>query len=455
MNDRQSWITDCERYHRRDFLRVGSAGLLGLSLADLLRAEARAAEAARDGGTGAGIHPGKPLAARKKAKSVIMVWLAGGPATIDMWDPKPEAPDTIRGEFKPIPTRIADARFSEHLPKMAAIADKTTVIRSIHHSIAAHELGTQYMTTGNKPNPALVYPAMGSVSAMMLETPVGVPPYVSFADLRGGRSGGAGYLGPAYNPFPVEPGGGGRLRVRGVSLPKELTVSELESRDKLRNLFDEEFKAMDRGVELARGLDKFHEQALDILRNDKTQKAFQLTDESEAVRKAYGQTPFGQSALAARRLVESGVRFVTVTIGGWDTHRDNFKSLSTRLLPQVDQVLSTLIHDLDQRGLLDETIVYCAGEFGRTPKINKTAGRDHWSRSMSVVVSGGGFKRGYAHGTTQADGMAPATNPLSPDDLAATIFEQLGIDPHKELQTNNGRPMQIVRDGKPVEELLA
>ena len=454
MNDRQSWITDCERYHRRDFLKVGSAGLLGLTLADLLRAESRAAEAARDGGTGAVVRLPKPVANRKKARSVIMVWLAGGPATIDMWDPKPEAPDTIRGEFKPISTKVSGLQFSEHLPKMAAVADKTTVIRSIHHSIAAHELGTQYMITGNKPNPALVYPAMGSVGAMMLQTPVGVPPYVTFTDLRGGRSGGAGYLGPAYNPFPVETGGG-RLRVRGVSLPKELTVTELDRRDKLRDIFDEQFRSVDRGVEVAQGLDKFHEQALDILRNDKTQKAFQLTDESEEIRKAYGTTPFSQSALAARRLVEAGVRFVTVSIGGWDTHRDNFKSLGTRLLPQVDQVLSTLISDLDKRGLLDETIVYCAGEFGRTPKINKTAGRDHWSRSMSVVVAGGGFKRGYAHGTTQVDGMAPATEPISPDDLAATIFEQLGIDPHKELQTNNGRPMQIVRDGKLVEGLLA
>ena len=454
MSDRQSWITDCERYHRRDFLKVGSAGLLGLTLADLLRAEARAVEAARDGGTSAAVLLPRPEASRKKAKSVIMVWLAGGPATIDMWDPKPEAPDTIRGEFKPISTKVSGLQFSEHLPKMAAVADKTTVIRSIHHSIAAHELGTQYMITGNKPNPALVYPAMGSVGAMMLQTPVGVPPYVTFTDLRGGRSGGAGYLGPAYNPFPVETGGG-RLRVRGVSLPKELTVTELDRRDKLRDIFDEEFRAVDRGVEVARGLDKFHEQALDILRNDKTQKAFQLTDESEEIRKAYGTTPFGQSALAARRLVEAGVRFVTVSIGGWDTHRDNFKSLGTRLLPQVDQVLSTLISDLDKRGLLDETIVYCAGELGRTPKVNKTAGRDHWSRSMSVVVAGGGFKRGYAHGTTQADGMAPATDPISPDDLAATIFEQLGIDPHKELQTNNGRPMQIVRDGTLVDGLLA
>lgn len=453
MSERSKWITDCERYHRRDFLKVGSAGLLGLSLADLLRAEAYAAEAVKDGGTTAAGSLGKPEIGKKKAKSVIMVWLAGGPATIDMWDPRPDAPDTIRGEFKPINTKVSGLQFSEHLPKMAAVADKTTVIRSIHHTIAAHELGTQYMTTGNRPNPALVYPAMGSVAAMMLDTPVGVPPYVSFADLRAGRSGGAGYLGPAYNPFPVETGGG-RLRVRGVSLPKELTVTELNRRDKLRDIFDQEFKTVDKGVNLAQGLDKFHSQALDILRNDKTQKAFQLEEESKAVREAYGTTPFGQSALAARRLIEAGVRFVTVSIGGWDTHRNNFQSLGSRLLPQLDQVLSTLIRDLDSHGLLDETIVYCAGEFGRTPKINQTAGRDHWARSMSVVVAGGSFKRGYAHGTTQVDGMAPATDPISPDDLAATIFNQLGINPAKELTTNNGRPMLIVRDGKPVDALM-
>lgn len=454
MTDRLILNTDCERYHRRDFLRVGSAGLLGLSLADLLRAESRALEAARDGGTTAGSGRLSPELGSKKAKSVIMIWLAGGPATIDMWDPRPDAPDTIRGDFKPILTKVDGLQFSEHLPKMASVADRATVIRSIHHTIAAHELGTRYMTTGNRPNPALIYPAMGSVAAKMLTTPVGVPPYVSFADLRNGQAGGAGYLGPAYNPFPVE-AGGGRLKVRGVSLPKEMTVTELDRRDKLRDIFDENFRQVDQGVELAQGLDKFHSQALDILRNDKTQKAFQLDQEAKSVRDAYGSTPFGQSALAARRLVEAGVRFVTVSLGGWDTHRNNFDSLKTRLLPQLDQVLSTLITDLDSRGLLEETIVYCAGEFGRTPKINKTAGRDHWARSMSVVVAGGSFKRGYAHGTTQADGMAPDKDPISPDDLASTIFQQLGIDPFLELKTNNGRPMQIVRDGKPVEALLS
>ncbi|MFM1801793.1 MAG: hypothetical protein RJA81_1145, partial [Planctomycetota bacterium] len=321
MNSRSLLNSDCERYHRRDFLKVGSAGLLGLSLADLLRAEAMAYEAARDGGTVTGKSLNKPEIAQKKAKSVIMVWLAGGPATIDMWDPRPDAPDTIRGEFKPISTKVEGLQFSEHLPKMSSVADRTTVIRSIHHNIAAHELGTKYMTTGNRPNPALIYPAMGSVAAKMLETPVGVPPYVSFADLRNGQAGGAGYLGPAYNPFPVE-AGRGSLRVRGVSLPKELTVTELDRRDRLRDIFDERFKTVDRGVDLAEGLDKFHAQALDILRNDKTQKAFQLDQESKAVREAYGSTPFGQSALAARRLVEAGVRFVTVSIGGWDTHRN-------------------------------------------------------------------------------------------------------------------------------------
>lgn len=452
MNGRNRWLTDCEGYHRRDFLKVGSAGLLGLNLVDLLRAEARGIDTVSDRqGTIAGLEG--PSETRPKARSVIMIWLAGGPATIDMWDPRPDAPDTIRGEFEPIETAVPGLSFSEHLPRMAQVADRTTVIRSIHHTIAAHELGTQYMTTGNKPNPALVYPAMGSIGAMKLETPVGVPPYVAFQQLRGGQAGGAGYLGPAFNPFPVE-SGGGRLRVRGVSLPKELTVSQLDSRKHLRDTFDRRFRAMEEGIDVASGLDRFHSQALDILRNDKTQKAFQLESEPAHVREAYGTTPFGQSALASRRLIEAGVRFVTVSLGGWDTHRENFGSLKTKLLPQLDKVLSTLIMDLDRRGLLDETIVYCAGEFGRTPNINKTAGRDHWARSMSVVVAGGGFKRGYAHGTTQTDGMAPATDPISPSDLAATIFRQLGIDPTEELQTNNGRPMQIVRDGTIVPELL-
>jgi hypothetical protein len=443
--------TDCEGFYRRDFIKVGAAGLLGLSLPEFLRLEASAKSS--DSETGKG-----------KAKSVILVWLGGGPATIDMWDLKPEAPEGIRGEFKPIKTKADGVMISEHLPKMAEVADKATFVRSLYHTIPSHGPATVFMTTGNKPTPAVQYPSLGSVAARTLTTEKGVPPYVSFADIRGGSAGQSGYLGTAYNPFTVEgtpTGKGGKggkgeanLRVRGVSLPNGFTLDELADRDSLLKGFDNGLKALD-SADLVDGLDSFHRQALEILRSDRTRKAFNLGEEPEKLRERYGMDNFGQGALAARRLVEAGVRFVTITIGGWDTHGKNFEALSKRLLPQLDRTLSALIGDLGERGQLDKTIVYCAGEFGRTPKINKNAGRDHWARSMGAVVAGGGFKTGYAHGTTDAQGMAPATEGVTPDDLAATIFHRLGVDPHMELNTASGRPIQLFREGKVVEKLLA
>jgi uncharacterized protein (DUF1501 family) len=440
--------TDCEGFHRRDFLQVGAAGLLGLSLPSFLAAEAKA-KAAGTGSRGA------------KAKSVILVWLAGGPATIDMWDTKPDAPETIRGDFQAIATKAAGVRWSEHLPKTAAVADKLTVVRSLYHTIPSHAPATVFMTTGNKPTAALQYPSLGSLTAKLVPTEVGVPPYVTVLELRNGTAGQAGYLGTGYNPFVIEGAGGGKgrgkaanFRVRGITLPSGVSLDDLARRDRLLTGFDDSFRQIDRNNDLVDGLDTFHKQAIEILRSNKTKKAFDLASEPDSVRERYPATSFGQGALAARRLVEAGVRFVTVGIGGWDTHRQNFDSLKTRLLPPLDQTLAALIADLDDRGLLDSTVVMCAGEFGRTPKVNKTAGRDHWARSMACVLAGGGFKRGYAHGTTDANGMAPATDPVTPDDLAATIFHQLGVRRDTELQTPTGRPVQLFREGKVVEAML-
>jgi len=440
--------TDCEGFHRRDFLAVGSAGLLGLSLPGFLAAEAKAAAKKDDS------------LAKRKARSVILVWLAGGPATIDMWDNKPDAPEGIRGEFKSIDTSVPGIRLAETLPKMAKVADKYSVVRSLYHTIPSHGPASVFMTTGNKPTAALQYPSMGSVASRLLTTEVGVPPYVTFGDLRNGQAGLAGYLGTGYNPFVIEGGGrGGKsaaasFRVRGISLDGKFTLAELEKRDALLKKFDNGFRAVDKNSELVDGLDTFHKQALEILRSDKTKRAFDLAAEKPATREAYGSTTLGQGCLAARRLVEAGVRFATVSLGGWDTHRTTFDNHKNKLVPPLDQTLSALIADLDDRGLLDSTIVMCAGEFGRTPKINKTAGRDHWARSMACVLAGGGFKRGYAHGTTDASGMAPATDPVTPDDIGSTIFHQLGIDPHTELQTPTGRPVQLFREGKVVEKLV-
>jgi hypothetical protein len=441
-------MRDCEGFYRRDILKIGTAGLLGLGLSDLLRLEAKAAS-----------DPTKKV--KGKAKSVIMVWLGGGPATIDMWDLKPEAPEGIRGEYKPIDTAAKGVRISEHLPKMAQVLDKATIVRSLAHTIPSHGPATVFMTTGNKPTPATQYPALGSLVTKLLPSEKGVPPYVSFGEIRGGNAGVAGYLGTAYNPFIIEgQAGRGRgaaptLRVRGIQLPNGFTLNDLNDRNKLLEGFESGFKALDGASDLVEGFDAFHRQALDILRDDKTKKAFNLDEEKPALRTRYGDTPFGQGALAARRLIEAGVRFATITLGGWDTHSNNFQSLKTRLLPTLDTTLSALISDLSDRGLLDSTIVYCAGEFGRTPRVNKNNGRDHWARSMAVVLAGGGFKGGYAHGTTDANGMAPATEPCTPDDVSATIFHQLGINPHTELMTPSMRPLQLFREGKVVTKLIA
>jgi uncharacterized protein (DUF1501 family) len=291
-----------------------------------------------------------------------------------------------------------------------------------------------------------------------------VPPYVAFGEVRNGAAGLAGYLGTTYNPFMVEGVSGGKggkvapkgsAQVRGIVLPTGFTLDELENRVKLLEGFDHGLKALDRSSSLADGLDAFHKKALEILRSDKTKKAFDLNAEPQTTRDLYGMTGFGQGVLTARRLVEAGVRFVTVSLGGWDTHGKNFESLSKNLLPQLDQTLAALIADLADRGMLDRTIVYCAGEFGRTPKINSNAGRDHWARSMAVVLAGGAFKRGSVYGSTDAQGMAPAVDACTPDDVSATLFHCLGIDPHQELMSPTGRPIQLFREGKVIAKLLA
>jgi hypothetical protein len=423
---------------RRTFLKFGTAGLFGLGLADLLRLEA--ASGAR---------------AKATASNVILVWLAGGPATIDMWDLKPDAPEEIRGEFKPIATSARGVAICEHLAKTAGVMHRCALVRSLGHSIAAHGPGAVYMTTGNRPSASLEYPSLGSLAARLLPAEAGVPPYVAFGAARAeGGLGGAGFLGAAYGPFEAAGGGDGeRMRLQGIALPDGFSADDLDRRARLRQRFDARFRALD--DDLPAGLDRFQQQALDILRSDKTRKAFDLERVPQAVRERYGPDPFARSALAARRLVEAGARFVTVGLGGWDTHAGNFRTLRFGLLPRLDRTLSALIADLDDRGLLARTIVYCAGEFGRTPRVNGAAGRDHWSRTMAVLLAGGGFAAGCTYGATDARGMAPETDPCSPDDVSATIFQRLGISPDREVTTTSGRPVAVFREGKVIEKLLA
>jgi hypothetical protein len=428
---------DCEGFYRRDMLKIGAASILGLNLADVLRLEAQTGNRAR-----------------QRAHGVILVWLGGGPATIDMWDLKPGQP--TGGEFRPIDTRAPGVQICEHLPRVAGVMDKCAIVRSLAHTIPDHGRATTWMMTGNKPTPAVQFPSLGSLSARLLTPEPGVPPYVTFGRQGAGN---AGYLGSAYNPFEVEgsPTGGGQqgapLRVRGVSLPAGFTQDDLNNRDRLRAEIDDAFRSLD-SSDAVQGLDRFQQQALDILRDNKTERAFNLDSEPQALRTRYGADNFGQAALIARRLIQAGVRFVTITLGGWDTHGQNFTALRTRLLPQLDRTLGALLEDMSEKRMLQDTIVYCAGEFNRTPVINRNAGRDHWARSMAVLLAGGGIRAGYAHGTTDPRGMAPANEPCTPDDVAATVFHCLGIDGYHELMTASGRPMNLFREGRVIQRLV-
>jgi hypothetical protein len=433
--------TDCEGFYRRDVLRAGVAGLLGLSLPQALRAEALATPS---------------TASKKPATSVIQIWLAGGPATIDIWDLKPDAPEEFRGEFRPIATKAPGVSICEYLPQLAKVMDRCALIRSLGHEIAAHGPGTTYLATGNRPGPALEYPALGSLASRLLEPRRGVPPYVTFTALQDGAAEtGPGYLGASCAPFEIDGNPAqGTLQPHGVSLPNGFPLRSLEARDALRAQFDRGLRALD-STEVMTGLDRFHSQAIEILHSDRIRLAVDLSREPAKLRDDYGRAPLGQGALAARRLIEAGARFVTLGFGGWDTHADNFRTLSARLLPTLDKALSTLIRDLHARGMLNETIVVCGGEFGRTPRVNPTAGRDHWSRAMSVLLAGGGFTGGTVLGATDKRGMAPARDACSPDDLAATIFHRLGFAPLHETHSAIGRPIPIFREGRYLDQLEA
>jgi hypothetical protein len=421
---------------RRGFLKLGMAGLLGLSLPDILRIEAQAGSR------------------KTKADGVILIWLYGGPATIDMWDLKPDAPEEYRGDFKPIDTKAQGVMICEHLPKVAEIMDRSALVRSLTHPIVEHNAASEYMATGHPPSAALKYPSLGSIASKLLPSKHGVPSFITLDRPLAFPSAG-GYLGTTCDAFNADLGGrNSASRVDGISLPSGFTAEQLTDRDRLRGAFDNKFRSLD-DADLPVTLDRFQQQAVDILRSDRIRTAFDLSAEKEALRNRYGQSPLGTCALTARRLIEAGARFVTIGLGNWDTHTANFTTMRQRLLPELDRVLSALVIDLKESGLLERTVVYCAGEFGRTPRINSSSGRDHWSRSMAVFLSGGGIKSGIVHGSTDARGLSPEEDPCTPADVSATILSLLGIDPTSEVRTQSGRPVTLFRDGKIIEGLVS
>ena len=418
---------------RRGFLRIGSAGLLGLTLPNLLRLE-----------TGLS---GSPLQPRR-AKGVILLFLDGGPSTIDMWDMKPDAKAEVRGEFRPAASVVPGIHICEHLPKLARVMDRVTLIRSLHHVINDHFVSSRYVLAGRLPAGGAEPPAMASLAAALLPSSPGIPPAFTLMDTydAGLSQSGAGRLGAAYGALKLDLSSDqdGR-RLEGLTLPDSLPISELNDRERLRRRLDRGVAALDRSGLPAR-LDRFQQEAVDVLRSDKVRKALDVESESQSVRKAYGlldwnlyfqdSTATAKALLAARRLIEAGARFVTVGAHyGWDTHDNQFPKLRNGLLPTLDRALPALIDDLDQRGLLAETVVYCVGEFARTPRVNSQGGRDHWPQAMAALLAGGGFRRGYVHGTTDRHGAAPASDPCTPEDIAATIFDLLGFPPSHRLAT--------------------
>ncbi len=429
----------CDGVKRRDFLKAGALGSLSFGLAGMLRAEAERGTAASAGN-----------------KNAIFLYLPGGQSHLDTFDMKPDASD-VAGEFKPIDTNVPGIQLSEHLPNLAKNADKYCILRSVHHTLAAHAPGQQYMRSGNKPLPSLEYPNYGSVIAKEHPAPRGVPPYVSLPVNR--SNGGvetAGYLGVAYSSFSVgDDPNSEDFSVRALAAPGGLTLGRIERRVGFMQRLDQTFRETELNSQALEGMDKFYVQAYEILTSKAARKAFDLSAEKPAVRERYGRTSFGQACLLARRLVEAGVRCVSVDFGSWDTHAKNFVSLKDNLLPAFDAGLAALLEDLHERGLIDSTVVWSTGEFGRTPKINDKAGRDHWARAMSMVMAGGGIQGGQVIGKTDDKGQEPIDAPYTPDDAAFSYFHALGIDGHKEYHTPTGRPVYVLRNGNLIRELFS
>jgi uncharacterized protein (DUF1501 family) len=423
----------CDGITRRDFVRAGAIGS-AFTLADFLRTT-HAADT-------------KPA----KATAAIVVYLGGGPSHIDTFDPKPDAPAEFRGEFKPTDTNVPGVRICEHLPKLAKLADAFAIVRGVSHNIAAHALGTEYLSAGNRPIPSLVFPGYGAVVSKEVAGDKELPHFVAIPNTAQK----AGYLGVRYAPLQTNdvPKPGVAFSVRGISLGNGLTVEEFEKRSKLLNDLDTTFKGVEADSKLIDGMDKFAQQAFDMIRSSRARAAFDVSSEKPQLAKPFGEGKFGMSCLLALRLIAAGVRFATVTFSGWDTHSGNFKSLQGGLLPQLDTGLSALLAGLKERGLLDTTTVYVVGEFGRTPKVNERAGRDHWPRAMTALLAGGGVKGGQVIGASDEKGAGPAAEPITPDQLAASFYHTLGIDHRTEYHTSTGRPVMIVREGALIRPLF-
>ena len=419
---------------RRDFLQVGMLGGLGLTLPNFLRIRGETA-----------IEP--------RAKAVIQLFLPGGIAQQESFDPKPYAPIEYRGPFGAIDTKVVGLRFGGNFPRMAALADRLTVVRTMSHGEAAHERGTHNMFTGYRPSPALQYPSLGSVVSHELGPKGALPPYVCIPSLPTIYAN-SGYLSSAYGPFSLgaDPAAEGFV-VRDLNLPEGVDAERFARRQSMLEAVDRHFERLEKADAVA-AADTFYQRAYALLSSPEAKAAFDLDAEPAAIRDEYGRNSAGQPALLARRLVEAGVRFVSLTYGGWD-HHDNIAGAFPPQAVELDQAVAALITDLERRGLLDSTLFMLTSEFGRTPKINATAGRDHWPRVFSILLAGGGIKKGAWYGTSNATCSEPDDVALSVEEWATTIYHLIGIDAGKELIAPGNRPIEIVKAGRVVQELLA
>jgi hypothetical protein len=436
---------------RRSFLRVGMLGAAGLSLPSLLRAEERAG---------------------KRAASVIILWMRGGPSQHETWDPKPEAPPEIRGPLESIPTAVTGIRICEMLPMSARIMRRWSIIRSLHHHDAGHSSGDQLCFTGYPAGSDPEHneaPSCGSIVARQLQAQnPRLPAYVMIPRTLPGAD--AGWLGPAYKPLETQadPASQGPFRIPNLQVPEGLSVSRLDDRKSLLGALDGLRRSADASGQMD-AMDRFHQRAWEIVTGPDARKAFDLDSEPEKVRERYGFIPefkaptsdrcgvpaWSQRFLLARRLVEAGVRLVTVDCRWWDTHVEGIDTMKRGFLPRWDRAYTALLEDLSERGLLESTMVLAWGEFGRSPKLNDKNGRDHWPHVFSAALAGGGIQGGRVVGASDDQGGYPRENPKTPQDVLATLYRHLGVNVHAEYPDHAGRPRPVLPFGKPIEELFS
>ena len=437
---------------RRSFLKAGGIGMFGLSLPQLLASEARAGAAA------------------KTQNNVIILWMRGGPSQHETWDPKMDAPAEYRGAFGATSTKVPGIQIVDMLPKCAAVQDKWSIVRSLHHTNAGHSAGDQILFTGHPPGKSPdvnIHPSCGSIVSEQLGhlTPE-LPSYVAIPKQVPGTD--SAYLGVSHKPFEtiVDPANDGPFNLQNFSLVEGISENRFASRRNLLQGFDQ-FRASLDGSGQMQSIGKFHEKAYDILSSDKARGAFDLDAEPRDIRERYGFIPrynpndprrcsanaFCQRVLLGRRLVEAGVRLVTVDCRWWDTHVQGVDSMKNGFLPRWDLCYSALIEDLDQRGLLDTTMVIAWGEFGRTPRVNKDNGRDHYPNVFSAALAGGPIKGGRVVGSSDSKGAFPLDNPKSPQDVLATMYQHLGVDTERHYLDHGGRPIITLPFGKPIDEL--